>query len=422
MDVRHMSGWWCVVFVALAVMAVSSRSVQGQERDPIAAKLSDARTAYESRLESVRTRIAAAIDAREKELRLAKKPDLAAIQEVEQARRAFIDEGAWPDVKSAAGLRQDAAKAAAAMKKAFAAAIAEYVKREKDELAGAVEEDLRVFSLHSDIVPWRENLVSPGADWSELGGEAKSLDLHIPRGVEYRLEVVARRTEGDGFLELDVPLPAGKALAMRSVPNAKGDVRVLLTVGEGAISADLGVERPLDLEAMKEGDLLSLRADIGRFDVRSVRVKPLVAGEPESLTPKPTRDPRKGDRTDGPPPEKNVDDWLPLKGTWRGHRQNRDDKSSMACTVKISRDGDVLVLHVDHGTRKLSFDCTLEGDRITLKGVRQTKGPHAEHRHAGGTGRVYADHIEVTYRWYVDTAKVKNELVEGTLSVKRDGT
>src|SRR5690242_10364200 len=89
----------CLVFTVLLAITVSPARSAAQEKDPIASRLADARTAYESKMEAVRTRITTALDAKEKELRSAKKPILVAIQDLEAARHAFNESGTWPDLK-----------------------------------------------------------------------------------------------------------------------------------------------------------------------------------------------------------------------------------------------------------------------------------------------------------------------------------
>ncbi len=404
---------------ALLCLHISAAFCPAQATDAVASRLAGARTLYESRLESTRAKVLASIDTKERELRASKPPNLAAIEAIQNARRTFVSTGNWPDLTRTPSLRQEAATAAASMKHAFEKAMADYVRAEQDEAAGMIEEDLRVFSLHSDIVPWGPNLIGVmQSDWASIRHEARTLDLRVPRGVEYRIEILGRRTAGPGDLELTVPLPSGNVLPLVALLSPDGDFRVLLTIGEGAASADLGVARPINIDASTPGEHFSARTREASFEVRSVRVKPLVAGEPEALPSKPSTD-----GTSNPQPDKqarSIDQWLPLKGVWRGNNHTRDDKSALSCVVKISRSGDVLVLHADHGDHTLAFDCRLVGERLTLTGVRQTKGPKALRRSPAGSGRVTATGIELKYRWYLDTSDVKNQLVEGTLSVRRD--
>ncbi|MGE3107338.1 MAG: hypothetical protein AB7G11_15890 [Phycisphaerales bacterium] len=415
----------CVTMAALCPVTPAG----AQQRDPVAQRLAAAREVYERKMESIRERVLGAIASAK---RSARKPGT--VEALDAARAGFISQGTWPDVSDLPEFRRDAAKAAEAIRHAYARAMADYSRAEQDELAGAVEEDRRVFSLHADVIPWSPSLtaLSPAA-WKRVSTEPRTTAPDPILAGEYRIEILAvwlRSAESSSAppatLLIDVPVSSGRVLPVRAIPDAKGDVHVILTVGEGAIAADLGVQRPVDLESARPDEpRIRVRAEGGVFEVANIRIKPLVAGAPEALIAKPETD--ENTRAPRPAPSSPLDDrlsaWLPLKGVWRGSRQNRDDKAILSCTVKISRPADdILVLHLDHGDHVLAFDCRLEGDRITLTGVRQTKGAKAIRRAPSGSGRVSEKYIEVNYFWFLDTADVKNQRIEGTLRVKRDGT
>lgn len=236
----------CVVLVAALLLgAGTSHAALAVSGDHTAALLAKVRVSYEIRMERIRKDVLAIITSNAAKVNRQDKGDGAKAQAVDEEQHAFRTRGGWPRGAAVAELQAHAASAAKEMREAYATAVASYEKADKKELRDAVDLEATCFETHNDMVPWSADFVKGDADETVKLNRGSSRDFSIPVSGEYRLDVQAARTTGEGPLVIETGLPDSKRVALSAAPEPNGTLRVLLTVRKGVIAADLGVTRPV---------------------------------------------------------------------------------------------------------------------------------------------------------------------------------
>jgi hypothetical protein len=120
--------------------------------DPIKAKLDKAKAAYKASLEQYRDAVAKYFDKQEEASR--KEGNKKLLDQIKAERTAFQETGDLP--RTAPGeLKRKLAPARSALESADTAAVREYTKARKDDMATAVEKELEQFK-HDGDAPWVE--------------------------------------------------------------------------------------------------------------------------------------------------------------------------------------------------------------------------------------------------------------------------
>lgn len=276
-----------VMYAALlAAMVVIVPSAALAQADSMAEKqLARSRVAYELRLEAIRQSVERQIKAAKD--RAAKlKDNTAAVSAALAAEKEFAASGKIPEGKGEDKLAQEYAEAAADMRKAYNDA--RLAASGDSQLTAEAEQ----FWRHWDLVPWRENLINAipsGNRTLAPGGKPLSVNLNL--GGPYRLEVKGRRSGETGALKIEIPVPGKGRLEIPVTADEKGRFRVLLTVMNTTVCADLGVARPIDIGRTRAGNEagVSIQSVDGPVALELVRAKPVVPGEPPEVAEKPTK-------------------------------------------------------------------------------------------------------------------------------------
>lgn len=269
---RRTFGLGILIFVL--GMISGSHSAQAQVDAKTTTSVARGREQYEASMERIRRDIRAQLEALKDQAKRLKE-NTEAVKTAIQAERDFEVSGIVPESKARDRIVQDYAKAAAAMQKIYNDAML----AEGGEAVFAPE--VAQFRTHWDLNPWE----SKAAKDSKLEVRDAPLFVEIGAKGEYRLEIRATRVGDNGTLWVEFPLTDGKRLAVPSLVDDKGEARVLLTVRDDSVVADLGVARPVDLTRAiaGEGTSVKLHAAEGAFVVDGLRAKAIVDGEPPEL-------------------------------------------------------------------------------------------------------------------------------------------
>lgn len=346
--------------------------------DRIASELERARGSYESMMNRVRSDVIASL---RKKIDDAEKRDdkVSAVKQANDELAAFMARGIWPDIANQATLRSRAGAAAEGMSQAYARAMADYAKAGNTAIAAAVTHEAERFKQQSDVAPWGENRIEDDAGPRQLAPGGTALAVKPDTDGEYRLEIVGDLHDAAGRIEVEVPLvDEDKRLTIVSAPrtgkvgaeeNRSGtrELKVLLSVYEGLISADVGVERPIDLGNAQVGtsrDII-VRAVGGPATIKSIRLKPVVEGTPESVVKK-TRTPTTPAPVQAPRPNPFV-----VNAEWRG------DWDGGECTVKVvERNGNFAAIRVERGNGAWwRIEGRVDGNQVIVTDIKRTRNP-----------------------------------------------
>jgi len=394
---------------------------RAQSDDATAQSLAKARETYERSMETIRDDTE---EARKAKHARASKPGKADNDKQTQAEGElgpFKATGAWPDVPNTTALKNRAANAAKAMREAYTAARKTYTQTNKESLCDAIRDEADQFETHSDVVWWGPNLIDKtSTEERTLAPGGKPLTVEMLVKGEYRLDIRVKRTGEAGTLTVKVPLVDGKRLAIPALIGKDGNVRVLVTLREGFVGADLGVARPVELSkaASEESTAIALWAEGGAFSVESVRVKAVIEGAPEVLQGQATR-PKDGDgpkRAANPNPNDRL-----AAGTALFGERIFDGKKRPEPAAKIeSRNGNTIVLMTERldGQGKLLRTIKL-GPRGQLfpSGLNARGGPLTNFSVTGGSGTFNGTTLTLTTTGTVSGGPGKNNKFEDTLTL-----
>lgn len=366
------------VLAVLVVCACFSEVACAQPDAKAVAVLANSTKSYEDQMNALRARIEKAIQVKID----GTKGDNAKINAAIGEKAAFKSTGAWPDVPGVAAMKAEAARAA----KQFATALGE-AKKTFDKAGDKVmveemNKEIESFESQNDLVPWSPNLIEKEpADSKTLlpGGNPMTIDLskvELLKGEteglrEYRIQIRGKRTGDAGKLKIDLPLTTGSLLTVESEPGKSKELRVILTVRDGFVGADLGVARPIQLPEATEhrGQQLTLSASGEAIDIETVCVKPVVGGQPE------TSDAATGRRERGAAPA----DPLAKDASGQGECfHDQFSKAAVHATVKvIERNGNSAVLMVVLTGTGESFRVTVQSrdGSLTVSNAEQTRPP-----------------------------------------------
>lgn len=367
--------------VAAAVLSLPP-AARAAEPDRVAEALARARADYESGMQALRDDILRGINAKIDAAGRGTEGGPEKVKAAAEELREFQRSGAWPALANADALRQREAKIADHMNKAFARAMADYATAGRDGLLASVTLEADEFQSQSDLVPWRDVLAPPAArEARRIAPGAEPLSVDVGSADEYRLEILARRSGDAGVLVLEFPITGGKRFSTRATPGSSGDLRILLTVSEGMVAADLGLQRPIGLGTAEDGEARDLRltADGGEFIIERVRTKPVLrGGRAEVAANQSHRDPPGRSKTAG-----GGATLLRPGASGQGDWTNERGKTPARATVTVlERDGDKVVFRVVKNAtgETMRVECKLSGDRMTVKAVEQTAPPRGAPR------------------------------------------
>lgn len=177
--------WSDVLAVTLAALVLSAAPAFAGD-DPVREKLDAARDGYKGDLEKVRNSITSWFDKREADARREGNKKL--VDQVKAERQAFALRGEVPEPLPA-GLKAMPKVARSKLEAAYETAIREYTKLHKDDLAAAVEKELKELAKDDaakDVEPPTGNrqlwvqprgyfLKGVGKDWFEKWDDGKQL-------------------------------------------------------------------------------------------------------------------------------------------------------------------------------------------------------------------------------------------------------
>lgn len=365
--------WLIVALAALVVGAFLPSVALAQTDDTTAQRLVVARVKHERDMESVRRQVNNAIDKKIDDASKAKKADTDKIAQAVEEKKAFQASGAWPEVPNVAKIRNAAAEAATELQSAYSKAKGEYAKAGKLDLADAITKDLEQFKTQSDIVPWSPNLIEKEPlDARTLAPGSKPLTVDLGVKGEYRLEIRAKRTGDTGTLTVEIPLVGGKRLAVPALVGKDGDIRVVLTVREGFVGADLGVARPVDFDKAASGESaqVSMRADGGTVVVTSVTAKAVLNGAPEQAQEQ-VKNPKRPAEDAAP----NAKPLPPAKGTeWTGGFTNKTDFARATRAVTTESSASVVAIAVTTAYGPYEWRFSVNGEAVSLENVLPLPG------------------------------------------------
>jgi len=405
----------------LATAVFAPRVAVARSDDVTAQSLAKARETYERSMETIRGDIDKAITAKLDSASKPGKVDHDKLTQAEGESDAFKASGDWPDVTNATALKNRAATAGNAMRDAYAAARAAYTKANKDALRDAVRDEADQFEKQSDIIPWQPNLIEKtSTEHRTLAPGGKPLTLELPEKGEYRLEIRAKRSGEAGTLTVEVPLLDGKRLAIPALVGKDGNVRVLVTVREGFVGADLGVQRPVELSKAASGasTTMSLRTEGGSFAVESVMVKAVVQGAPEAtqdLARKPKDAPNQNDKP------KDLLDYLPVGTKLDGRRTGTAGNPgfiSIAGKVTENNGKRVVIRINDNNSTIWDYTWELRGTaRVELTGLVPVES-RTLRTGPSGSGTVSDSGLSSSYEFKWSAGGTKNAKGSGRIELR----
>ncbi|MBL8764740.1 MAG: hypothetical protein JNM07_10775 [Phycisphaerae bacterium] len=411
---RRMFGTFAIT--VLLMIVVAPHTTLGQVDDKTRASLSNARETYEREMNEIRAGVARSLTSALENAAKAKDPS-EATKKAREDLHAFENRRQLPECKERTKWEQAYEKAAKKLKRKYAEAESAYSAQKQHDLADAVRAEAGAFDSHWDLVPWQDKLGKAGK--SEIG--ADPFVVGIGEHSEYRIEVTAKRKSDAGSLMLELPLANDSRVAVPALIGDKGDIRMLLTVREGAVSADLGAPRPIDMKSKTSGDdsRITLRGKDGTFAVESVRVKPIVNGAPPSGVQDPARTPRHNG-TEGPRDDPAAH--LIQASKWSGRRTISGNNQAQESTVTVTRrDGDTVVLRAPswEGTGTLFLTLRLNGSSVSVDGIRYEGSLGRSFTGVTGSGTVSGDSLKFSCSFLFSYGAIQGQRGSTSFDLKR---
>ncbi|MFI4896406.1 MAG: hypothetical protein ACIARR_01115 [Phycisphaerales bacterium JB059] len=370
--------------LTLVLSFVAPPKAIAQAPTEVEAKLARQRTIYERDLERLRKRIESQLESKKRSVQ--KSGTTTETDQLLAEIDAYESRGQIPDVRAADSIRRGYAKAAEAMTKAY--------NKAKLEPGGAelFTEEAEHFSSHWDLTPWRA-LPLPSPDEPVTLTPDQPIALPNDVSLPFRLEVTAEAIDDDASRAVEFQSAEGTRLAVRADPDDRGRFRVLLTVDEDFVAADLGLTRPIDRSHayVSETTIIELFARDGAVRINSARIKPVIDGAP----PRAQVAGKAGNRNKEPDPNP-----LPQGSEWTGTLFGESAGARVATVKVISSDDTSATLSVTdkHGTNHWLLQ--RQGANFVVTSVLPKKSRQGVHfKNVRGTGRVENGHLRWNGRW-----------------------
>jgi len=273
--------WWASAALVALTVPLAAQGVEhaGGWR----AALGRARVRYEDAMAKLREDVLTALALDEASLRAAALVDHDECARLAEARQTFLTIGTWPHTPRVENLRPRADAVRAALLGAYEAARDACVRAGASAAAATLEREWSQAIDEVDIAPFGPNLLA-GLDARRRTASERPAQwrFDVLAHERYRVELVARRVEGDGPICFEVPSVDGQRWrVLGEVPAKDPVVRLLLSVRAGAVSVDLGAEgaEPCTGGADLPPGTLSIAAPTGRFEIVSLRMKPIARAD-----------------------------------------------------------------------------------------------------------------------------------------------
>lgn len=401
----------------LAMLVLNPQVALGQSSDKTAVALAAARMKYESELDSIRSQVQAALD---KALEAVPKADdaEAAHKATKAAIEAFRSRGELPDDKLKPQWEQRYARAAKEMTQAYFRAGAAYAKDSKPEIEQVLDAERTCLNTLWDLVPWEPRFTAKDKPEAErtIAADSEPLAVRTEPWSNYAIDIRAKRAGTSGSLIVDVPLPDGKILEVPAHASSAGEVRFLGLVRDGKCFVSHGASRPIDLAKSRngEGGELKLRADGGPLIIESVRIKPIVDGEPpeqQGVVKPPGKDKA---------PPQSAAGLMPKGSVWRGQVRHSTRGTFDTRLEVVNVTDNSIVTHCSWvGEVKLEFVFSYTGKKLRVSGVRELSKTGGTRAGADGTGSVSERSLNTSFSWRVSGGNLQNQSISGTMSLTK---
>lgn len=410
-----------LLLCAAAALLGEPQLASGQDTEMSERSLRITRAAYEREMEELRSEVQRILTERLDEANAAS--DARRVEATRLAIAGFESQGTLPEDPRRARWTLKYAQVADDVIRAYGRVIEACEAVGQTDLADRMEDELDLFRTTWDVAPWSQNLGT--LESMTLGAETEH-DFRTDLPELYRLEVLGRRIGEAGRLIVFAPLPDGGHVRVPCEADVRGEVRVLLTIGEQVATADLGVTEAIEFldESAEARGVVTLHAEGGAFEVTSVRVKPWSEVDARELPEsRPTREPRvRPQRLTGPKSKATpLIDRLEVKSNWRGDLR-RVGQPAIAIVLNIVRKTETHVyMHADlPGAGGLEYVFRSTGQSLTLESIRPTGTRGGNYHDAIGTLRLQNDQMHFRYRFKFTQGNKRNQTAEGEMFLRRD--
>jgi hypothetical protein len=360
------------------------------DADPVGEKVAKARVVYEKQMEEVRERVRSVLDKQEEQLRRRAKSDDQALASLAADRAAFETTGQWPSSTSAA-VRQQQERAWTVLDRAYEDAESIYARTKRPQLEAAIRAERAALPKEEDLAAWGPELAGQA---NQPVGPGAALVLDSLPAPPYRVEVAARLIHGNGPLIIDCPLGGGKSLPVFAAASEGGELRAMLTVRATTVSADLGVERPVDLARAVADPVgrLTLRSEGAKFSIESVRVKTL-----QSTGQAPAAAPVSSPAARAPTSTGAGGQPMSVGSKWRGLFGGQTFDSIQICEVTVtSRSDRAMEFLLEYEGVRMTWSFAVTGNNLRLSSVTGTQPPALNVK---GTGEIADQTISIDWEW-----------------------
>lgn len=383
------------------------------------------RTAYENQMENLRADVRRILARKLDEARQLPDGEEAA-EMVREAEMGFAQDGELPADPRQARWQKHYDEIVTDLMRAYLRTIAVHEAAGMADAAERLEEELDIFRASWDMAPWRENL---------LEGEPTLIEADASRAIEaflpdaYRLEVRARGVANGGVLELLAPLGEGPSVRVRAMPDAAGEVHLLMTLTGERATVDLGDTDGLEYieETGSSENGLLFRSSGSALELASVKVKPLGLVEARELPDgAKAATPRERERTTragrAPKAEKpSLFQRIPVNTNWRAVRTVAG-RPPEEFIVRVVRKTDTMVyLHADvPGAGGVEYGFRGSGQTLQFVAIRPTGSKGGVLHNPEGTLRMRDDQLIFRYKYRYTAGNLRNRKVEGEIVMRRD--
>ncbi len=383
------------VVVGVLTLTAFGSMANAQELARSIKVLNNKRAMYERQMETLRAQIDRAIESEQPE---------AGIDE-------WHSQGKVPELARTEQYQADHARLAETMRRGFDSARKQLSADGDESLGAAVEAMQERFDTHADLLAWGENIIVPS---NAVLSPGRFMYIGLETYTDYRLEVVAKRLEGDGVLELGVPGSEGTLIVFNTTPDSNNEVHLIFSAAGGVPMIELGDPATVfdDSGRMEQQAPGMLRVYGGDWLLESIRAKPLIKGEQPGIDRRAERDAGGGDKQD-------ARDLMPVGSTWRGD-VDHNHRNRFGITLKVVEVTDSIVKL--RGSWIADSVITLEyryrGGDLSLVAVRTND--NTTRAGISGAAEVRGDRFGSSLGWRVDYGDTRGSPVEATFVLRRD--